>query len=456
MYPDLTYLHVSLPEDIQRMKWHGDFDRAIRVIERRIEGDIPEALRKRLILEKDILKRMPDNYPHTWEQALSIMDERIQDFHPEELDALRDENAIEWIYVDGQVRVKGNFFSNLMMRPELAARVKDASFLRPSSASFLDDLIARAKKQGGLAYRLHLRSTMTFTPDEAHKDKTVRAWLPLPVEYAQVRNFQLLSTSQKPLAVSASDYPHRTICFDVDLSKTDKAEVEYSFESHMPYIEPDPAQVYLEGQPTFYTQEQLPHIAFTPYLRQLTRSVIGHEKNPLLKARRIYEYITDKVNYSFVRYYCTFENISDFVATSFKGDCGMQALLFITMCRIAGVPARWQSGLYAEPGSVGMHDWAQFYVAPYGWMFADCSFGGSAHRNGNEERRWFYFGHLEPFRVPAASEFLHPLYPPTHFLRCDPCDNQVGEAEYSDGGLMDGGGFDTDHQLLSYEEIPLK
>ena len=63
----------------------------------------------------------------------------------------------------------------------------------------------------------------------------------------------------------------------------------------------------------------------------------------------------------------------------------MQALLFITMCRIAGVPARWQSGLYAEPGSVGMHD-----------------------------------------------------------------------AEYSDGGLMDGGGFDTDHQLLSYEEIPLK
>ena len=34
------------------------------------------------------------------------------------------------------------------------------------------------------------------------------------------------------------------------------------------------------------------------------------------------------------------------------------ALTFITMCRIAGVPARWQSGLYVAPDSVGSHDWA--------------------------------------------------------------------------------------------------
>ena len=38
------------------------------------------------------------------------------------------------------------------------------------------------------------------------------------------------------------------------------------------------------------------------------------------------------------------------------------ALTFITMCRIAGVPARWQSGLYVAPDSVGSHDWAEFYT----------------------------------------------------------------------------------------------
>lgn len=456
MYPELTYLHVSLPEDIQRLKWFGDFERAQRVIDRRLTCDIPEPLRQRLLMEKDILKRMPDSYPHTWEKALSIMDEGIKDFKPEELEVLRDENAIEWIYINGEIHVKSNFFSNLMKRPELAARLKNPDYLAGSKKEnqMLDDMIHKMKKQGGVAYRFHMRHTMTFSPDQAHENGKVRAWLPLPVEYAQVRNFKLLSTSQEPVLVSAPDFPQRTACFDVDLQKTRQVSVEYSFENHLPYIDPDPDKV-LDDQPTFYTEELFPHIRFTPYLRQLTRSIVKHESNPLLKAKLIYDYITTHIMYSFVRSYFTFPNIPDFMATSMKGDCGMQALLFITMCRIAGVPARWQSGLYAAPGDVGNHDWAQFYVAPYGWMFTDCSFGGSAHRNGAEERRQFYFCHLDPFRIPAASEYQHPMNPQTQFLRYDPYDNQEGEAEYADRAVGRDE-LDIDCTMLSHEEIPLK
>ncbi|MFQ8759290.1 MAG: hypothetical protein ACLSAF_07420 [Intestinimonas sp.] len=32
------------------------------------------------------------------------------------------------------------------------------------------------------------------------------------------------------------------------------------------------------------------------------------------------------------------------------------ALLFIALCRIAGVPARWESGLSVRPDHVGPHD----------------------------------------------------------------------------------------------------
>ena len=49
------------------------------------------------------------------------------------------------------------------------------------------------------------------------------------------------------------------------------------------------------------------------------------------------------------------------------------ALTFITLCRIAGIPARWESGFAVAPGDAGCHDWARFYVAPKGWMYADCS-----------------------------------------------------------------------------------
>ena len=74
-----------------------------------------------------------------------------------------------------------------------------------------------------------------------------------------------------------------------------------------------------------------------------------------------------------MREYFTISNISEYAATNLKGDCGVQAILFITLCRIAGIPAKWQSGLYVSTHYTGCHDWAQFYIKPYGWLFADLS-----------------------------------------------------------------------------------
>ena len=174
---------------------------------------------------------------------------------------------------------------------------------------------------------------------------------------------------------------------------------------------------------------------FTPLIRAMCQEIVGDETNPLLKAKRIYEYVTDRVRYSYVRRYSTILSIPEYAAVNQKGDCGVQAVLFITLCRCAGVPARWQSGLFAAPYDIGGHDWAQFYVAPYGWLYADLSFGGSAHRLGNEERRAFYFGNLDPFRMPANLAFQHEFIPPKQFMRNDPTDNQYGECEYNDRAL---------------------
>ena len=77
----------------------------------------------------------------------------------------------------------------------------------------------------------------------------------------------------------------------------------------------------------------------------------------------------------------------------------------------------------------------RFYIAPYGWLFADPSFGGSAHRMGDSERNDFYFGNLDPFRMAANSELQADFDPPKTQLRIDPFDNQRGEAEYADVGI---------------------
>ena len=138
---------------------------------------------------------------------------------------------------------------------------------------------------------------------------------------------------------------------------------------------------------------------------------------------------------SFMREYFTITQIPEYAALNQKGDCGVQALLFITLCRCAGIPARWQSGLYVTPYEAGSHDWAQFYIAPYGWLFADPSFGGSAYRAGSQLLHQHYFGNLDPYRMAANSQFQWEFDPPKDHLRSDPTDNQQGEAEYPDRSL---------------------
>lgn len=153
-----------------------------------------------------------------------------------------------------------------------------------------------------------------------------------------------------------------------------------------------------------------------------------------------------------MRPYISILNIPEYAAYNLKGDCGVQAILFITLCRIVGIPSRWQSGLFVTPFSISPHDWAQFYIEPYGWLFADLSFGGNAYRKNNIKKWNFYFGNLDPFRMVANSEFHYPLLPEKKFLRSDPYDNQIGEAEYLDRAIYQDE-FDPIMQIIEAHEL---
>ena len=78
----------------------------------------------------------------------------------------------------------------------------------------------------------------------------------------------------------------------------------------------------------------------------LARKDINYPEDPKDKlriARAFYDYCTVNVVYSYTRSYFTIEQIPEYVALGRRGDCGTMAILFITLCRSAGIPARWQS-----------------------------------------------------------------------------------------------------------------
>lgn len=433
---NIRYLNIPLPEDIAKLKYNGSFKNALILIDNFLDKEIPMILRKRLELEKELIPILKKQYPYSFEEAEKMMKEKTKDFKKTELEKLKEESAADWILIDGKVYFQDRFFQTLVKtRQDIQERLFEKEKESIESDELLNNMMKSIKEKGNLSYYIHLKTGIKIKDEYIENGKTIKVHLPIPANAEQIKNINLINYSHIPKEISADSHPQRTVYFEEKISNDNNIfTVEYSYENHMKYIELNPDNVSLI-QPQINLEEQSPHIVFTPYIKSLCEEILQGEKNPLLKARKIYDFITTKINYTFMREYITIENIPEYAALNLKGDCGVQALLFITLCRCTGIPAKWQSGMYVTPLTIGNHDWAQFYIAPYGWLYADCSFGGSAYRKGNKERWNFYFGNMDPFRMVANSEFQFDFSPNKNFLRIDPYDNQRGECEYDNKGL---------------------
>lgn len=453
---DMKYLSIPLPEDITKLKWSGFFKELQAAIQEYLQKEnLPESLRKRLEIESELASRIPIQYPFSWNDALCLLKDNIQNFKEEELICLWRSNTADWVFIEGKIFFHELFFENLLKtQNEFKARAKQQDTMPSSNVQLLTDNISAMRQRGNR--HLHMRIKTTLRLDEktaeAYKGRSLQVYMPLPVEYSQVENLKLLNFSHTPVSIADKHYPQRTVLFEGAFNGTESWSTEYELDNLTPYHNFRPENV-SNIQPKFYTQEELPHIRFTPYIKDLTEQVVGSETNPLIKTRNIYNYITKNIMYSFVRTYATIYDLAEFPAVNLKGDCGLQALLFITMCRYAGIPARWQSGLYSTPYDVSQHDWAQYYIAPFGWLFADCSFGGSAYRQNDLKRHEFYFQNVDPYRVPYASEFMHEFNIIPNAVRDDPYDNQLGEIICEGKSLKCYSDFYTTFELLDIHEI---
>ena len=436
------YLNIGLPEDILRRKMHGDFKGAIRLIDRRLADDsTPQALRSCLIVQREIISRVEADYPYTKEEAIAIIREHIPDFEEAEFDERMDNGRIRWIYVDGEVRIFNRFFQS-MVKADLpfAARAGVSlpgveSNVNKNVKGLIDRTIEKMVEKGSMTNRIRIRATMKVKDEVFEKGMFIRAHLPIPSACEQQSEIVIEKVYPENGQIAPVDAPQRAVCWEETMEENHEFVVEYSYLHKAVYHDTQNMGPSDAEQPDFYTHEEAPHIVFTPYIKELVKTLTEGVTDPLEKARIFYDFITLNMKYTFMPAYFGLENIAETCARTYTGDCGVFALLFITLCRCAGIPACWQSGLTAEPDFCGGHDWARFYVAPHGWLFADPSYGTGAVRLEKEERRKYYFGNLDPFRMVANSEFMSPFTVDKDHWRADPYDNQIGEMETTDRGL---------------------
>jgi transglutaminase-like putative cysteine protease len=327
--------------------------------------------------------------------------------------------------------------------------------------------IQSAAKAEGKPYvlpkRFRVNMVVTAKPNAAPAGEIVRAWLPVPRGYPFQMDFDLRSAVPAVQQANPRNSSIRAVYMEQPAHKGRPTEfkIEYDYTTYGVRFDwqPEKIKAIEPANPGLepYLREA-PHVVFTPEMRALSEKIGAGEKNPGLLAKRFHDWIATNIKYSYATEYSTIRNISDYCRTKGYGDCGQEALLFITLCRLNGIPARWQSGWNTSPHGKTIHDWCEIYLSPHGWMPVDPYMGIWAMRYATtltsvQQRavRDFYFGGLDQYRMAANSDHNQELDPPKKSMRSDDVDFQRGELEWGNQNIY----FDQYSYKLELKEIQL-
>lgn len=443
-FDDIKLLSVELPDSLKSLRYAGRYREELEEIERLLSPDtfpkFDPIMEARLKLERYLAWGLMKDYKTTEDEMIAFIAEKHPGFGKENLTDLINSGHADYLITGEGIRFQRSAGANILggrCDKYLWEFDHPGETYTPAKNERQHENMRIMRETGRHAYNYTVKAWIKPAQASEREGKITRAWLPFPCITEEQSDIKLLSASH-PHYISTADT--RTVYAEFPYHAGERFEITYSFTNTARYhdLNPDAAKNEVPPELRVYTEEFEPHIIFTPYLRKLAAYLMGNETNPMKIARRFYDYVTTFVKYSFVRSYRLFDNIPMYAAINGRGDCGVMALLFIALCRIAGIPAKWQSGNACYPDRIGNHDWAMFYIAPYGWLHADCSYGESALRNDDKEVWNWYFGNFDPYRLICCNAFQTQADPPKTFMRLDPYDNQSGEIEYADEWIMPG------------------
>ncbi|HTL29978.1 MAG TPA: transglutaminase domain-containing protein [Tepidisphaeraceae bacterium] len=419
---------------------------------------------------RELIQRTRREYSINPEQMLAKIRKSIPDVTPDDVAKWTEAGVLGSRQIDGKTLYYRREPVNLFRFSDDAKKRRDAANppqAKPDGQWTLEKHIrnvlhAATESMDPEVYPVHHKITFTLTIPANTKGvkagSLARVWLPYPQEYRQQRHVKLIRSSPENATIAPNGEEgktigggaQRTIYFEKQIDDPAKdqvfvAEYEYDSYAYYPRIVESAAKKLPDDWGNAYLDERPPHIVFTPELKATVTQLVGGEFNPLRKAQAIYNWIDENIKYCAEEEYSTIPSFSQKALRSKKGDCGIQSMLFITMCRYAGVPARWQSGWETKPIGTSQHDWAEFYVEPWGWLPADPSYG-IQRESLDPNIRNFYFGHQDALRLIVNLDYGRELVPPKQSLRSEPADFQVGEVEI-DGKNLYYDDFDYNFQF---------
>jgi transglutaminase-like putative cysteine protease len=460
---------ADIRQTARGLEENGNFTQAAAQLQKTIsDTNTPAAERRKLEFEVDRLERIRLDYPFTRAALFEKLQAAVRDLTPGEFEQWIGEKRFDERVIDGEERFMVSSVANLFWRyPELNLRrinPKNESYQQALWENCVAIQQAAANEKSPYVLPKHFVVTMTVTLDAGivPPGKTVRAWLPVPRSYPYQDDFKLISSSSPVKQLAPETSSIRSAYFEQTAASNAptvfKITYEYRTKGVRFNIDADQVRDFdgTDSAIAAFTNEA-PHVVFSPEMKRLSEKILGGEKNPARQAKLFYDWIGANIKYSFATEYSTIPNISEYCRAHGYGDCGQEALLFITLCRLNGIPARWQSGWETFPGAEDIHDWTEIYLAPYGWVPVDPYMGIFATQYASQltpdqrrEVRDFYFGGRGQWRMAANADHSQPVDPPKNSFRSDDVDFQRGELECDGQNIY----FNRYHYDFVVKELP--
>ena len=218
--------------------------------------------------------------------------------------------------------------------------------------------------------------------------KTVRMWFSVPQEDAVsvIRDFTV--TADFPVHYYRDDWGNRvgyaevnpagdgpiTLREEFGLTRTEiRNDIDAS--RTRPLTEQERAALFAYLQPSS-------HVIINDKIKTLSASIVGGETNPILAARKIYNWTLENVDY-WVKdpdhLKASPVGSTEYCLTTKTGNCTDFHSLFASLSMAAGIPTRMVYGSLLKPTLNGVqidgsyHCWIQFFAPNYGWLPLDVS-----------------------------------------------------------------------------------
>jgi hypothetical protein len=292
----------------------------------------------------------------------------------------------------------------------------------------------------------HARHELTVNlPKNA---KLAQIWFTLPQESAQekISNFKLDTTAawRKVKDSEGNEY----VYVELRDPKTEKFQLVYTFDVVRSEVKtmPDPKKSRplsdAERQKFAKHLEPNKYVVINDEIRKLASQIVGAEQNPVVAARKIYDWVLDHIEY-WVKdpknLKASAEGSTQYCLTTRTGNCTDFHSLYASLTRAAGIPTQIVYGSLFKPEldskdvDQSYHCWIEFYAPGIGWVPLDVAiadiFAGkidlddknrtlvsrttaTGYDGPDQKLVDYYFGNLEARRVTWSRGRDLQLQPP--------------------------------------------